>query len=298
MLIQTMRPCYRCETPFDTRKSQCPFCKAFNDLSKSAEPNRTPSADDLAKVFEPLSSVNSEQLTRILTGPWDPCFGKYDEPGIEESSVTAIGGRPGIGKSTLMLQIAGTCARLNPGRKVAYIAVEESKKPIRARAARLGVDPDAIMLYRRDSNIPLMPALRALRPVITIVDSLSRLTEDLEEQCTYAKSFKEISQELLIPTILLTHVNKDEDIAGLMALQHDVDCIIHFSDAAEENVRTMITKKNRNGEENIETTLLMTGEGLQHVNWTCPACSLLNDDSLSNCWSCNEPDPSYEDPGQ
>lgn len=239
------RACRVCDKPFDVNKMQCPHCRAWNAAEEAY------SKDKDGTVL--LSEAEDQVMHHVTTGPWDPCFGEtVDDNGETHTGIVAgttalVGGAPGAGKSTLSIQIAGSIIR-STGKEILYIATEEANAPIRSRAKRLGfgdvtnkfrmvpigTDPDlaAIMLNRQ--------------PVAIILDSLSKACPDPADAITFAKHLKDYCLKLNAPGILIDHVTKDEDLAGFMALQHEVDSTLLFT-VYEDDVRELKTLKNRNG---------------------------------------------------
>lgn len=210
-----------------------------------------------------LSEVTAETVPRIESGPWDPCFGG----GLALGSVSLISGAPGGGKSTLALQMVGAvAARTN--REGLYVAAEEDGKQVRDRASRLGIArPDLIRLVSAVGGFSgdLGAIMKERKPVITVVDSLPGLIgkEDnsgLGEE--FAKWLKSRAIEHDMPIIIINHVNKAEDAAGTMALQHDVDTTVTLFADEHSEAREMFTVKNRFGPAHVTVRLLMTEHGI------------------------------------
>jgi DNA repair protein RadA/Sms len=245
--------CSRCNSELPPGMYQCPSCKAWQ-VEGSATPVRPKSVL--------LSDVEDLDVKRLVSGPWDACLGG----GLVRSSVTLIGGAPGAGKSTLALQIADGLSQ-HGRREVLYIAAEESPSEVRSRAKRLGVkrlnriaclealgDPEALD--------DLLPVLESNTPVAVILDSLPGLLgTDLEAGVVLCKQFKAYASELDVPFIVIDHVTKAEDFAGLMALQHAVDTTVTlYPDKLGK--RKMHTLKNRFGPAHIDVYFTMTEGGL------------------------------------
>ena len=210
-----------------------------------------------------LSDVTTEEIPRIQSGPWDPCFGG----GLALGSATLISGAPGGGKSTLALQlVAAVAARTN--REALYVAAEEDGKQVRDRALRLKIErPDRIRLVSAVGGFAgdLGAIMREHKPVIAVVDSLPGLIgkEDnagLGEE--FSKWLKTKAVEFNMPILIINHVNKAEDAAGTMALQHAVDTTVTLFSDEHSEAREMFTVKNRFGPAHITVRLLMTEYGL------------------------------------
>jgi DNA repair protein RadA/Sms len=206
-------------------------------------------------------------VRHIPTGPWDACFGiSYEtkQAGIVQASVNLVGGEPGAGKSTLALQLANELAG-SLKKEVAYIAAEEDLLAVRERAMRLGLKN--INLIQGISALggfqtELGALLLGVRPAGIILDSLSGLgLETPEMETEYASALKGYAVELQAPIIIISHVNKQLDFAGLMSLQHAVDATLAMYVNPDES-RTLTPLKNRNGSCEVECRLLMTERGL------------------------------------
>ena len=278
--LESQRPCARCGLPFNASLTLCPICQHWNGSTVQ------PVEADAPSTLIRLSDVKAQGYTRLKTGPWDIIFGDAKNPGIVDTGVTLLGGKPGAGKSTIALQLAD-CVATSTQRDVIYVGAEESPDEIGERARRLGVKSlNLICVYPMGSNVPIVPLIYATKPCAIILDSLQGFTSDpagAEEIC---KSFKPISVDLHCPTIIISQVTKDDDFAGFMKMQHAVDTTCMFS-VYEEEIREVEIIKNRYGPAGVKCTLLMGGSGLSWVYWTC-GCKALCDDSLTECWKCRE----------
>lgn len=242
------RACAVCDHRFENSLSKCPSCGHWNI------PKITTDGTDQTIL---LSEVSSKPIQRISTGPWDKCFGG----GIVTTSVALIGGVPGAGKSTMSLQLADTIAEIT-NREIIYVGAEESVEEIKDRAMRLNLTQmGKIRMYPMGSNVDLGVILKNRKPSAIFLDSLPGLVSDPEVAVELCKRFKEYAVELKSPVIVIDHVTKDEDFAGLMALQHAVDTLITLN-RDDRGVRYLTTIKNRFGPANISVVLEMTEKGL------------------------------------
>lgn len=247
------RSCRICETKFPVERSQCPSCKAWNLLAGSG----TKSINDDGTVL--LSEVSSAEESRITTGPWDPCFGG----GIVRGSCTLIGGAPGAGKTTVSLQIADCIAGIEK-REVIYIASEMQSSAVRSYADRIKLrHPKMIRVFPMGNSADLGDVLTNRKPCAIVLDSLAGSAENIEAEVEMAEALKEYAVMLNAPAILINHVNKQDDFAGLMKLQHAVDTTISFF-PIHDQVREMTTVKSRYGE-TLSIHLLMTEFGLEEL---------------------------------
>lgn len=248
------RACQRCGWKFPEEKSQCTSCKYWNHDSNAGI---TLAPGENADQTVLLSDVAASKTLRIKTGPWDPCFGG----GIVRGSVVLIGGAPGAGKSTAALQLADEIADVTQGETL-YIAAEEANEPISARADRLKLKhKDRIRLVPMGATSDLGDIMRTRAPSGIILDSLSGIAKDIKEEVEMAEALKDYAVLLNCPVLIIDHVNKQEEFAGLMELQHVVDTTISLYPLYED-IREMVTVKNRHGASNVTVRLRMTSTGL------------------------------------
>lgn len=255
---ELIQNCRRCNAEFDKGKMQCPSCSYWNTVIV------TNPEDDKTVL---LSDTDGAVVTRISTGPWDPCWGFHVDDfgarfeGTVTTSVTLVGGVPGAGKSTLALQMANHIAG-STGREVLYISAEESNAEIRSRAKRLRlVNQKLIRLIPIGVAVELGGIMMHRKPVALIADSLPKIAPDQADAVSFCEKLKGYAIELCCPVIIIDHVTKEEELAGLMALQHAVDTTLLFTVYPDE-VRELKTVKNRNGPSGVRVLLNMTEQGL------------------------------------
>jgi DNA repair protein RadA/Sms len=223
-----------------------------------------------------MSDVEGEDIERIVTGMCDPCFGG----GLARTSVTLIGGEPGAGKTTAALQIADAiCAGDGKGGSVLYLGGEQNAREYKTHAMRVGVkNLSRIQLPKTQGMLldALTSTLAAPRaPLAIVVDSMSSLTTNPEEEVMLAKRFKEYATSLYCPVLIITHVTKDRDMAGLMDLQHEVDTLalltIDHEDECDRDPcgcsrrELSVPTKNRFGPSGVVVRFYMTPRGLKLV---------------------------------
>ena len=220
-----------------------------------------------------LSQVKGTSIRRIKTGrAWDKNFGgqKRDTEviglGIAIGSTILIGGVAGAGKSTGALQLSDIIAKQTK-REVMYVAAEESEEMIKDRASRLRFEAaELVRIFPMGCKTDLAASLVRRRPVAIILDSLPGLVESPEEGVTLCSRLKLIAVELDAPILIIDHINKQDDFAGLEKLKHCVDTTITLFNTGEGEYREMTTEKNRFGMANVVTTMLMTEQGLIDVD--------------------------------
>ncbi len=248
MPILNYQLCVKCESKIPLGKMQCSSCRAYQpDISQQDE-----------SVL--LSDVSSAEGTRIDVGPYNYVWGG----GIIATSVTLLGGYPGAGKSTMLLQLLQAVYDATK-RKSIYIATEEALPEVRARADRLTI--------RNKESIRMVPAMSGVgdigslllkhKPSAIILDSLQGMTGDNDALgVELLLMMKKYSVELISPSIVISHVNKDGDYAGLMTYQHAVDTLLKLVPDEDDGIRELSVLKNRNGRAFIESNFEMTEFGL------------------------------------
>lgn len=248
--------CKRCGISFGTMGSQCPKCGFWNHAGAMIGEDETILLSDATK---------EDEYVAVQSGPWDPCFS--DRNGIVKGGVTLLAGAPGGGKSTIALQLANAIAK-SQQREVFLVGAEEKVRDIRARAIRLRLDClHLIRVMPMGSSADLGEALLMkkdgiYRTCAFVIDSINGICgDDQPAQVEMATAAKDYADKLDAPAILIGHINKDEDFAGKMALQHVVDTTITLFPTYEE-YRELITVKNRFGPSNVRVPLLMTEFGL------------------------------------
>jgi DNA repair protein RadA/Sms len=258
--------CNSCKHRIAADRLRCPSCGRWQIANASIDDH------DGTKL---LSDASIKETSRIVTGPWDPCFGG----GIVLGATVLIGGAPGAGKSTLALQLADVIATQSG--EVLYVATEESSGQIRDRALRLKVQSlsKIRMACTKDGfQASLKETLLTRKPKAIIVDSLTGLVgTDLEAAAETCDRLKDYATELNCPALVIDHVTKQGDFAGLMKLQHVVDTTISFFPHEPGcETRGMTTVKNRFGP-NTSLCLVMLESGLQKCTG-CRYCSKDDDE--------------------
>jgi DNA repair protein RadA/Sms len=236
-------PCKLCGHKLKPGELHCPSCKHWN----FGDPNE----DNTDTVL--LSDAKLEETKRIDVGWLNPIFGvdNAGNSGIAETSVNLIAGPPGAGKSTLFLQISDVFAELFPGREILHIATEQQPNEILSIARRIGVKhlgQIRVVKAMAGLNRNMFEMFEQYKPCLIIVDSLTMLCqENLDLQVKVAMDIKRGTMDLKSPSLLVNQVNKQEDQAGLMQLQHAVDCLIMLDKDDSSGERAMYSKKNRFG---------------------------------------------------
>lgn len=251
--------CVRCNHELDEGKSQCPSCLKWNTAPRKADAQRV--------TF--LSDVIGDEHKRYTSGFWDKTFS--EPPGIVTISANLLGGMPGAGKSTMALQMADGLAddddTEDKGRPILYLPTEETKGQIRPRAVRLGLKRMDRIAFLNDVTTDLEDLgaiIKEYRPKAVILDSISGLTQSPQEAVEFCEGLKKLTQEFEFPAIITAHITKNDDLAGLMKLQHAVDAIFGLGLGLKDDARILMGYKNRFGptDKSREVKMTMLSEGL------------------------------------
>ena len=292
---KTVFYCTNCGNESPRWLGQCPACGAWNTLTehieKPAAPGRAVSAPvGRSKRPQRLRDVTTDREIRFNTG-----MGELDRVlggGAVAGSLVLVGGAPGIGKSTLLLQI---CSSLCTGRSVLYVSGEESERQLKLRAQRLQVDPEGLFILSETRLSDIVEAVNEMKPDILIVDSIQTLYNEENESAPGSVSqvkdctmtLMQISKSQGITVFVVGHINKDGNIAGPKVLEHMVDCVLYFEGDSNTSYRLLRAVKNRFGSTNEIGVFEMTDAGLEEVpnpsqmllegrpegaNGTCVAC--------------------------
>ena len=269
--LKTLYICQQCGQQSVKWTGRCPGCGAWNSMVEEiVEQASTRQAAPLSLVTPTaLADVSLEDASRVATGLKE--FDRVLGGGLVPGSVTLVGGEPGIGKSTLLLSMAGSLAA--KGRTLLYISGEESLRQTKLRATRLGLSSSAIHLLAHTRLEVILEAVKQLKPDVVIVDSIQVIETDALSSapgsigqvraCAYEliREVKESQSALL----LVGHVTKEGFLAGPKALEHLVDTVLYFEGEPTSGFRLLRSTKNRFGATYELGVFHMTAEGLVEV---------------------------------
>ncbi|MBO0797536.1 MAG: DNA repair protein RadA [Blastocatellia bacterium] len=283
MASKGSRTIYACQTcGHQTRKwiGKCPDCGAWNSFVEERE---RPAAKDGGgrgmsvrsglRLREtkpiPFSSIEAQDDAREVTGIEE--FDRVLGGGIVPGSLVLIGGEPGIGKSTLLSQVADKLNTVYGS--VLYVSGEESERQIKLRGERLGINPAGLYLLSETSLERICDEIEKLQPQAIIIDSVQTIfSEKLESAPGSVSQVREVAGQFLllaknltVPVFLIGHVTKEGMIAGPKALEHIVDTVLYFEGERHHNHRILRAAKNRFGAANELGIFEMTGRGLAGV---------------------------------
>ena len=267
--------CTECGTYEPKWQGQCPACMAWNTLVEGVA--ETVSTNRYANKFESLAAtgqlqklndIEAADVERQPTGLAE--FDRVLGGGLVEGGVILIGGDPGIGKSTLLLQVL---CHLGKSSQAIYVSGEESPQQIAMRAKRLGLDASQLDLLAEINLEKILATLQANKPNITVIDSIQTVySEALQSAPGSVAQVRECSAQLTrlakqlgITVILVGHVTKDGALAGPRVLEHIVDTVLYFEGDQNSTFRLIRAFKNRFGAVNELGVFAMTEKGLREV---------------------------------
>ena len=271
--IKTIYSCTECGATSPKWQGQCPGCNEWNTLvetvaEKAPTNSRFESLAPTARL-QNLSEIEAREVDRIATG-----VGEFDRAlggGLVNGAVVLIGGDPGIGKSTLLLQ---ALAHLSLANKVLYVSGEESGEQVALRARRLGLDTRRLQLMAEINLERILATLQAERPVVAVIDSIQTLWSDqlssapgsVAQVRECAAQLTRLAKQAGITVILVGHVTKEGALAGPRVLEHIVDTVLYFEGDTHSSFRLVRAVKNRFGAVNEIGVFAMTETGLKGVS--------------------------------
>lgn len=268
--------CNQCGYQSTKWNGKCPSCNAWNSFEEEiAADSKSPSASaysgnapDLSDKILELNEIGTDTDVRYDTGLGE--LNRVLGGGLVKGSLVLLGGEPGIGKSTILLQI---CQFLGNDHSVLYISGEESARQIKLRAKRLGVDTENLYILTATDAEAVSQTIAGSMPDIAIIDSIQTMSISRipsspgsitqVRECT--NLFMHTAKTLEIPLIIVGHVNKDGAIAGPKVMEHIVDTVLYFEGERHQSYRLLRAVKNRFGSTNEIGVFEMIDKGLKEV---------------------------------
>lgn len=274
---------------------QCPSCGAWNTLEEMVAPAAPKAHSGMGTAFtrsapQKVSEVGGADELRLSTGISE--FDRVLGGGAVAGSLILVGGEPGIGKSTLLLQ---ACRNICAGERVLYVSGEESARQLKLRAQRVEALSDNLYIHAETDMDEVINAALKLKPALMVIDSIQTIYRTSVESspgsvsqirdCTMA--LMQLAKSEGITIMVVGHVTKDGAIAGPKVLEHMVDCVLYFEGERNISYRMLRAAKNRFGSTNEIGVFEMSDAGLQEI--TNPSQALLSgrpEDAAGSCVAC------------
>lgn len=279
--MKTNYVCGNCGNVTAKWYGKCPECGAWNSMEEQAAapdpvssspkvkraPLRNTETVERSKALK-INEITFQSDIRFLTG-----LGEFDRVlggGLVEGSVVLISGEPGIGKSTLLLQI---CQHVGKNARLLYVTGEESISQIKLRASRVGVDTSNLMVLSETAVNRIIPEINTNQPDVVIIDSIQTMyDENFPSSPGTITQVKQTTMQLIakakedrVSILIVGHVNKDGAIAGPKVLEHMVDAVLYFEGDKQHAYRIIRAVKNRYGSTNEIGMFEMSDEGLTEI---------------------------------
>lgn len=272
MKTKTTYICSACGYQSAKWLGKCPGCEQWNTLQETViteqKPGTSKRSPSARRMPRRIGDIRADSEERYLTG-----MGELDRVlggGIVKGSLILVGGDPGIGKSTLLLQI---CEQVGRQRKILYVSGEESERQIKIRAQRLGVSSGNLYLIAENDVETILEYIREVEPDVVIIDSIQTMhREDIASAAGSVPQVREATNALMrvakqsnTAMFIVGHVTKDGALAGPRILEHMVDCVLYFEGDRQMTFRILRAVKNRFGSTNEIGVFQMGNEGLVEV---------------------------------
>ena len=264
---------YRCsECGWSTAKwvGQCSSCQAWGTVSETTSVTKAkPAQISSARAARPITDIEVSGEGHYPTGVQE--FDRVLGGGLVPGAVVLLSGEPGVGKSTLLLEVAARLAK--GGKRVLYVSAEESASQVKLRATRTGALSENLFLATETDLSSVLGQIAQVEPELIVVDSVQTVSSlDLDGVAGMPAQVREVASNLIrvakessTPLVLVGHVTKDGSIAGPRTLEHLVDVVCHFEGDRQTSLRFIRTLKNRFGPTDEVGCFEMSGEGIIEV---------------------------------
>lgn len=254
---------------------KCPECGQWNSFSEEAliKESKAQAKSITGRVSKPktINEIEEETFERYQTGISE--FDRVMGGGVTKGSLTLIGGEPGIGKSTLLMEVCGKLVNNNPGEKILYVSGEESESQVANRSKRLGVNNSCFYIFNETNWEKILEQVKILNPKFLVVDSIQTThSSQVESAAGTLSQIREVTYELMnyakaygLTCFIIGHVTKEGQIAGPKILEHMVDTVVYFEGDQLGQYRLLRVMKNRFGNTNEVGIFEMQESGLIEI---------------------------------
>ena len=270
---KTVYCCGECGFETANWSGKCPSCGAWNSMTEVKLERASSSRESRDRLStraaaKRISELDMSEEIRLSTG-----IGELDRVlggGAVIGSLVLVGGAPGIGKSTLLLQMCGNL----PGKSILYVTGEESERQLKLRAVRLGVEGDNILVLPETDLDAIIECINTREPEIVIIDSIQTVSgDDINSAPGSVSQVRECTMRIMrlakekgLTVFVVGHINKEGSIAGPKVLEHMVDCVLYFEGERNTSFRILRAAKNRFGSTNEIGVFEMNESGLRCVD--------------------------------
>lgn len=273
--IKTAFTCQECGYKTPKWLGKCPDCQQWNSFSEEetikpskAAPKSVGNRESRPKTID---EIEHESFERYSTGISE--FDRVMGGGVTVGSLTLIGGEPGIGKSTLLMEVCGKLLDLNKNEKILYVSGEESESQVASRSKRLGVKNEGFYIFNETSWQKVLEQVKELKPKFLVLDSIQTThSNQVDSAAGTLTQIREVTYELMnfakafnLTCFLIGHVTKEGQIAGPKILEHMVDTVIYFEGDQLGQYRMLRVMKNRFGNTNEVGIFEMQESGLREI---------------------------------
>jgi DNA repair protein RadA/Sms len=273
--IKVIFTCQECGYKSPKWLGKCPDCQRWNSFSEEEETRSSKGSSKSTSGREgrpkTIDEVEHESFERYQTNIME--FDRVMGGGVTLGSLTLIGGEPGIGKSTLLMEVCGKLLENNKGERILYVSGEESESQVAARSKRLGVNNSNFYIYNETNWQKVLDELKSLKPRFLVLDSIQTTHSSLIDSAAGTLSqIREVTYELMnyakahnLTCFIIGHVTKEGQIAGPKILEHMVDTVIYFEGDQLGQYRMLRVMKNRFGNTNEVGIFEMQEKGLVEI---------------------------------
>lgn len=269
--LTTVFVCKKCDAQFPKWSGRCAECGAWGTVEEQSltpQEQKSQGQKPAAASVINLDQLDGREQRRILTGL--PECDRVLGGGLMPDSFVLLAGEPGIGKSTLVAQLAGHLARKQP---VLYVSGEESAHQVKERLERLKINPGTIGFLNETNVEKIVATAEAAKPVVLIVDSIQTVYSfnlpseagSVSQIRSSAVKLLELAKQRGVAVILIGHITKDGAVAGPKSLEHIVDTVLYLESETQHDYRLLRASKNRFGSVNELGVFAMTGSGFEEV---------------------------------